>query len=135
MKTSVPPFAFAVVAGVISMATLAGAAPLSIDEQGARHGQAIAAMQICPGAKTTGKVAELAASISDADRASFDAASNRIVAAWQKAFSCKDANPADGPRQMNGCRKAKILSCTSTWREIGPEGNALPGLLEFAPSE
>ena len=95
-----------------------------VDEQGARHGQAIAAMATCPGAKTTVKVAELAA-----------AASNRIVEAWQKAFSCQDVDPAQSPREMNGCRKAKILSCTMTWREIGPEGSALPGLLEFAPSD
>lgn len=108
---------------------------MSVDEQGARHGQAIAAAKTCPGAKSTVKLTELAESIAQADRAEFDAASNRIVAAWQKAFSCKDADPSNGPRQMNGCRKAKILSCTSTWREIGPEGSAYPGLMEFAPTE
>jgi hypothetical protein len=105
-----------------------------IDEQGARHGQAIAAMATCPGAKTTIKVAELAASVSSEDREAFEAASNRIIEAWQKAFACQDVDPAQSPREMNGCRKAKILSCTMTWREIGPEGSALPGLLEFAPT-
>ncbi len=91
-------------------------------------------MAICPGAKTTVKVAELAAAIHPDDRETFDAASNRIVVAWQKAFACQDVDPAQSPREMNGCRKAKILSCTMTWREIGPDGSALPGLLEFAPS-
>ncbi len=108
---------------------------ISVDEQGARHGQAIAAMATCPGAKTTVKVAEIAAAISPEDREAFEAASNRIVQAWQKAFACQDVDPAQSPREMNGCRKAKILSCTMTWREIGPEGSALPGLLEFAPSD
>jgi hypothetical protein len=105
-----------------------------IDEQGARHGQAIAAMATCPGAKTTIKVAELAAAVAPDDREAFQAASNRIIEAWQKAFACQDVDPAQSPREMNGCRKAKILSCTMTWREIGPEGSALPGLLDFAPS-
>jgi hypothetical protein len=107
----------------------------SIDEQGARHGQAIAAMTTCPGAKTTVKVAELAAAIAPEDREAFEAASQRIVEAWQKAFACQDVDPAQSPREMNGCRKAKILSCTMTWREIGPDGSALPGLLEFAPTD
>jgi hypothetical protein len=105
-----------------------------IDEQGARHSQAIAAMATCPGAKTTAKVAELEAAIAPDDREAFKAASNRIIEAWQKAFACQDVDPAQSPREMNGCRKAKILSCTMTWREIGPDGSALPGLLDFAPS-
>ncbi len=104
-----------------------------VDEQGARHGQALAAMKTCPGARTTAKVGELAAAIPGSDREVFDAASTRIVAAWDKAFRCTDIDPAQFPRELNGCRKSKILSCTSAWREIGPDGSALPGLLEFAP--
>lgn len=112
-----------------------GAQALSIDEQGARHGQALSAAKICPGARTTAKVATLAASIKDADRAAFDAASQKILAAWDKAFLCQDVDPAQYPRDINACRKSKILSCTTSWQEIGPEGAALPGLLEFAPQD
>jgi hypothetical protein len=118
-----------------SVAVAAGNASLSLDEQGARHGQALAAMATCPGARTTIKVAELADAIASEDREAFEAASKQIVEAWQKAFTCQDVDPAQSPREMNGCRKAKILSCTMTWREIGPEGSALPGLLEFAPAD
>lgn len=110
-----------------------GAANLSLDERGARHGQALSAAKICPGARTTAKVAALAASIPASDRPAFDAASTRILAAWEKAFLCQDVDPAQAPREINSCRKSKILSCTSTWSEIGPEGSALPGLLEFTP--
>lgn len=110
-----------------------GAANLSLDERGARHGQALSAAKICPGARTTAKVAALAASIPASDRPAFDAASARILAAWEKAFLCQDVDPAQAPREINSCRKSKILSCTSTWSEIGPEGSALPGLLEFTP--
>jgi hypothetical protein len=129
MKTS---FSIILLLALTAPVAADGADP--IDEQGARHGQAIAAMATCPGAKTTLKVAELAAAVAPGDREAFQAASDRIVKAWQKAFACQDVDPAQSPREMNGCRKAKILSCTMTWREIGPEGSALPGLLDFAPS-
>jgi hypothetical protein len=126
------------IAGFIALAAAASSAAaqnLSIDEQGARHGQALSAAKICPGARTTAKVTTLAAAIRDADRAAFDAASQKIVDAWDKAFQCQDVDPAQAPREINSCRKSKILSCTSTWSEIGPEGTALPGLLEFAPAD
>lgn len=113
----------------------AGGPRLSIDEQGARHGQALSAAKICPGARTTAKVAALAASIPAGDRPAFEAASQKIVTAWDKALTCQDVDPAQAPREINSCRKSKILSCTSTWREIGPDGAALPGLLEFAPQD
>jgi hypothetical protein len=107
----------------------------SADEQGARHGQALAAAKICPGARTTAKLTALPASISSADKDAFEAASTRIIIAWDKAFSCQDIDSAQYPREINACRKSKILSCNSAWQEIGPEGSALPGLLEFAPQE
>ncbi|MGE5266570.1 MAG: hypothetical protein ACM3L9_04305 [Deltaproteobacteria bacterium] len=112
-----------------------GGSSLSVDELGARHGQALAAAKICPGARTTAKVTELAASLTTGERPAFEAASNKILAAWDKAFACKDVDPAQYPREVNSCRKAKILSCSSTWTEIGPEGSAIPGLLEFAPAD
>jgi len=113
----------------------AGAASLSLDEVGARHGQAVSAAKICPGARTTAKLEQLAASITRVDLATFEAASQKIVVAWDKAFACQDVDPAQAPREINSCRKSKILSCTTTWREIGPDGSALPGLLEFAPQD
>ena len=120
---------------VPSAAVSGGSAPPSIDEQGARHGQALAAARICPGARTTAKIDELAASIPPDRRPEFNAASDRIVAAWNEAFACQDVDPAQYPREINSCRKSKILSCSTTWSEIGPEGSALPGLLEFAPED
>jgi hypothetical protein len=118
-----------------SAAVSGGTAPPSIDEQGARHGQALAAARICPGARTTAKIDELAASIPSDRRPEFNAASDRIVDAWNQAFACQDVDPAQYPREINSCRKSKILSCSTTWSEIGPEGSALPGLLEFAPED
>jgi hypothetical protein len=122
---------------ILPSAAVSGAAgaPPSIDEQGARHGQALAAARICPGARTTAKIDELAASIPSDRRSEFNAASDRILAAWNEAFACQDVDPAQYPREINSCRKSKILSCSTTWSEIGPEGSALPGLLEFAPED
>jgi hypothetical protein len=114
---------------------IAEAGELSIDEQGARHGQAIAAAKICPGARETAKLAAMAAGIAEPDREAFTAASKRIQLAWEKAVHCRDVDPAQYPREINSCRKTKILNCTTTWTEIGPEGTALPGLLEFAPPD
>jgi hypothetical protein len=120
---------------VAAVVSSAAAQNLSVAEQGARHGQALSAAKICPGARTTAKVTALAAAVKEADRAAFEAASQTIVTAWDKAFLCQDVDPAQAPREINSCRKSKILSCTSTWSEIGPDGTALPGLLEFAPAE
>lgn len=105
---------------------------ISVKDQGARHGQAIAAARICPGARRTAKAETLGNALTPDDRAVFDRESAVIVAAWEKAFSCTDVDPAQ-TREINGCRKSKILSCTSAWREIGPEGADLPGLLDFKP--
>lgn len=113
----------------------AGNASLPVGDLGARHGQALAAARLCPGAQTTPRVAELAASLPTADRPDFEAASRRIVDAWDKAFACRDVDPAQYPREVNSCRKNKILTCTTTWSEIGPDGTAVPGLLEFAPPD
>lgn len=124
------------VCGLIStVGAHAGAASLSIDEQGARHGQALSAAKICPGARITANVAALAEAVNESDRAAFNASSQKIVVAWDKAFVCQDVDPAQYPREINACRKSKILSCSQTWSEIGPDGSALPGLLEFAPQD
>jgi hypothetical protein len=71
-----------IVSLALPLSANAASPTLSIDEQGARHGQALAAAKICPGARTTPKVAALAAAIASNDRATFEAASSRIVAAW-----------------------------------------------------
>lgn len=103
-------------------------------ERGQRQGQALAAAKICPGARTTAKVATLADGLDGAALKEFEAGRSEVTAGWDKAFSCTDVDPAQS-REINGCRKAKILSCSVTWQEIGPEGTAFPGLLEFKPAD
>ena len=110
------------------------AATLSVTELGARNGQALAAVRICPGARLTAKAETLGAGLAGSDLAMFRDESDRIVTAWARAFACRDVDPAQS-RDINGCRRAKILSCTTTWQEIGPDGTALPGLLDFRPDD
>lgn len=107
---------------------------LSPDVAGAHHGQAVAAARICPGARLTPAIDAAARIYTGAAADQFATQSAHIVAAWEKAFSCTDVDPAQF-RDINGCRKSKILSCTTAWREVGPDGTALPGLLEFRPSD
>lgn len=109
-------------------------APLTVKDLGVRHGQAIAAVRICPGARLTVKVATLGTNLTRPDLAVFRDESDRILTAWASAFSCRDVDPAQ-TREINGCRRAKILSCNQTWREIGPEGTELPGLIQFRPDD
>lgn len=125
---------FAILATLIACPAAAGAAEMTSEDQGIRYGQALAAARTCPGARLTPKAAALEEGVAVTERRTFRDASDRIVAAWANAFACKDVDPAQ-TRDINGCRRAKILSCTTTWREIGPDGTALPGLLEFRPED
>jgi hypothetical protein len=126
--------AFAILATSLAQTAPSGAAEMSAADQGIRYGQALAAVRTCPGARLTPKAIALEQGVALTDRGTFRDASDRIVAAWANAFACKDVDPAQ-TRDINGCRRAKILSCTTTWQEIGPDGTALRGLLEFRPED
>ncbi len=123
----------AVISG-IAQAGKAERPALSPEVAGAHHGQAVAAARICPGARLTPAADAAITAYSGAAADQFAAQSALIVAAWEKAFSCTDIDPAQF-RDINGCRKSKILSCTTAWREVGPDGSELPGLLEFRPAD
>ena len=105
---------------------------LTLEERGARHGQALAAARFCPGAKLSEKAEKLKETLNQDEILVFTKQSENVLISWEKAFLCTDVDPAQ-TREINGCRKAKILSCTTTWKEIGPEGTAFQGLLEFKP--
>lgn len=112
--------------------TLLSTRSLTVEERGARHGQALAAARFCPGARLSDEAEKLQITLNKSERVVFNENSQKVKASWEKAFQCTDVDPAQ-TREINGCRRAKIISCTMTWQEIGPEGTALPGLLEFKP--
>ncbi len=105
------------------------AADLSPQDAGARMGQALSAAKFCPGAKTTSKMLDLPKTFGDADQAVIKAEAEKIIAAWTAALTCVESNPEI--KMYTGCRKTKIMTCNATWREIGPDGTELPGLVDF----
>jgi hypothetical protein len=99
---------------------------LSPREAGARYGQALGAVEVCFGAKVTAKAAGLTNSYAGADQAAFKAEAAKILNAWVKVKGCVDqADP-------NRCKIIMDKSCLAAEAEIGPEGRALQGLVDFA---
>lgn len=126
-------FLFTVAA--LSAACLAGspiftAGPALAEEKvdaklaGARFGQALGSELICYGLKSTEKAKALPAKYTGDDAAAFSRESDKVLAAWREAATCKNAK---GP---NECRLLFEASCSAAFREIGPNGTSIPGLVE-----
>lgn len=122
-----------VVAGLIAGAgaVRAGEDETAVDA-GRRYGQAQAAARFCPGGKLLAKVEELRARFHDADKAAFEAEAAKMAQAWDLTLGCQEGDQETGRPNLR-CRQVKRLSCRQAWREIGPEGTAIPGLIEFRP--
>jgi hypothetical protein len=99
--------ACSVAAALVCVLTLRAAecraADMPAAEAGARIGQALSAAKLCPGARATSKITALAKSYGETNQAVIKTEADKIVASWDKA-----------------------------WGEIGPEGTAIPGLLDFS---
>jgi hypothetical protein len=93
-------------------------------EAGARYGQALGVALICYGLRTTPAMDRLPSQYTGDARTEFDSESEKTLAAWREAGSCKKAG---GP---NPCRLVHEWSCSAALKEIGPEGTALRGLVE-----
>ncbi len=106
----------------------AGAAPaaMPVREAGARYGQALGTVEICFGAKITAKAEELPKTYTGADGETFKAQAGKILDAWLKVKTCVRQ---DDPNQ---CKIIMDKSCQAAEAEIGSNGSAIPGLVEFA---
>lgn len=104
--------------------------PADAVSAGRRYGQALAVQAQCPGGKATAKAEALKARFSGAEAQVVTAEANRVVADWKAALGCVEADPETG-RMIASCRKLKKVTCSQAWLEIGPEGSAVPGLVEF----
>lgn len=91
---------------------------------GARFGQALGAKLLCYGMRTTNKAEALPNQYTGADAKIFTRESDKVLDAWRKASTCHEAK---GP---NECRLLYEASCRMAFREIGPNGSELPGLIE-----
>lgn len=113
-------------AGSDETAAVAAPAALTPREAGARYGQALGAVEICFGSKVTPAASALSQSYSGADQDTFKAQAAKIFDAWAKVKACVDqADP-------NKCKIIMDKSCLAAEAEIGANGSAVPGLVEFA---
>lgn len=89
-----------------------------------RYGQALGVARACYGLRATDTASALAGAYQGAEAETFRAEAERVQASWQDALSCAKSG---GP---NECRLIYEMSCRDAYREIGPEGSQLPGLVE-----
>jgi hypothetical protein len=92
-------------------------------DAGSRYGQALGAVEICPGAQTTTKVPALNTLYTDENLKTFNAQARKIYEAWIKLKQC---TLLDDPGE---CKVIVDESCAAALSEIGSSGTVLPGLL------
>lgn len=114
--------------GVASFAALALAddAPAGAKDVGLRYGQALGVMEVCYGSKLTDKAKALETAYTGADLEAFKLAAATTYDAWVKVRGCTNQ------KDPNTCKIIMDRSCQAAEAEIGPEGKAIPGLVEFA---
>ncbi len=117
--------------GVCCGIAAASAGDPTAAEAGVRFGQAKGATQICPGARLLPKAETLASAYAGADLAAFNEQAGKTLENWKTTFACQDWDQET--KHTTSCRQMRIASCNMAWKEIGPEGNALPGLIDFRP--
>jgi hypothetical protein len=97
--------------------------PSSPQIAGARYGQALGAIEICPGAALSQKAERLEASFNGQDLDLFLAQAAKIYNSWKPVIHCVNQN------DPNPCRIIIQMSCQAAVAEIGPGGSAFPDLL------
>lgn len=94
-------------------------------QAGIRYGQAAGMAVVCENMQPTAKAETLATAFSGADLEAFKRQAESVLVSWKKTLTC--ANTSD----PNPCRLAHQLSCKEAYREIGPNGSVVSGLIEF----
>ncbi len=94
-------------------------------EAGARYGQALGALEVCYGSKLTAKAEAMPAAYTGADLEAFKAEAAKIFDAWAAVRGCTKQN------DPNQCKIIMDKSCLTAQSEIGADGTAMPGLVDF----
>lgn len=106
-------------------AAAASAEALAPREDGARYGQALGVLEVCHGSKLTAKAEALPATYTGTDLEAFKTEAAKIYDAWAAVRGCtKQHDP-------NQCKIIMDKSCLAAEAEIGADGKAMPGLVEF----
>ncbi|AGK58471.1 hypothetical protein HYPDE_33993 [Hyphomicrobium denitrificans 1NES1] len=119
-----PGFAAAAPAVEATDAARSAVAQMTPHDVGSRYGQALGAIEICPGTQTTVKVPALNTLYTGAELQAFQTQAFRIYNAWIKLKQCA---MVDDPSE---CKVVIEESCAAAITEIGPSGTVFPGLLE-----
>lgn len=114
----------AAMAGQSAQDSVAGATAIGPRDAGARYGQALGAAEICIGWRPSAKASSLGAAFTGAELDAFKSQTAKVLDAWVKVKNC--ARPED----PNECKIIMDKSCEAAIAEIGPDGTALPGLLD-----
>ncbi len=101
------------------------AAPVSPKDAGVRYGQALGVLEVCYGSKLTDKAKGLEQSFTGADLEAFKVAAANVFDAWVKVRGCTNQ------RDPNTCKIIMDKSCLQAESEIGANGTAMPGLVDF----
>lgn len=103
----------------------ASSASLSAKDAGVRYGQALGVMEVCYGSKLTDKAKALEQTYKDKDLEAFKASAATVYEAWVKVRGCTNQ------KDPNTCKIIMDKSCLAAEAEIGPQGSAVPGLVDF----
>jgi hypothetical protein len=106
-------------------AAVAAGPVLAAREAGIRYGQAAGAAVVCEHTHATPKAENLIKTFSGDDLDAFKVQADTVLSAWKKTLTCEDSG---GPNQ---CRLSHQISCGEAYKEIGPEGKVVPGLIEY----
>jgi hypothetical protein len=98
-------------------------------EAGLRYGQASGVAAACPSTVMTPKAEALTQLFKGTDHEAFKAEAAKTFEVWTQALGCANIDAETG-RQNATCRHLKTISCRQAYGEIGPEGTAMPGLLD-----
>lgn len=118
--------ASAAAAAEAQTATAPDGSAMTAKRAGAHYGQALGAIEVCPGATLTKSGKALETSYSGAAHERFMAAAASVYQSWRKVRHCADT------LDPNPCKIILDESCAAAAAEIGPRGNVLPGLVDFS---
>ena len=98
-------------------------------QAGIRYGQAAGVAAVCYNMQATAKAEGLVAAFSGPDLDTFKRQAETVLKSWKKTLTCAHTN------DPNPCRLAHQMSCREAYREIGPNGTIVSGLVELKPAQ
>lgn len=98
-------------------------------DAGIRYGQAVGMAAVCIDMKPTQKAEALPGAFAGPDLEKFTVQADTVLRSWKKTLAC--AHTAD----PNPCRLAHQLSCREGYKEIGPGGIVVDGLVEMSKAK